>query len=91
MNPYILVSTFALSFLLSGGAFSSTTEEENPPKQVTHYPGESNRVEQQKDAGILEGDRNYDEKSDFVKNRDRAEGAAQKIGEDIKDTVNKLF
>jgi hypothetical protein len=48
-------------------------------------PSESLRVKEQKEKGILEEDRNYAEKSDWVKNRDRVEGVGQKIGDAVKD------
>lgn len=87
----MLLSVFGMnSFPLL--ASKDDVEEEAPPT-ITQVPtqtpqtNESLRVKEQKEQGILDKDRDYSAKSDFVKNRDRVEGAAKKIGE----TVNDLF
>ncbi len=58
---------------------------EAAPSTSKPSSSESLRVKEQKEKGILEEDRNYTEKSDWVKDRDRVEGAAQKIGDAVKD------
>jgi hypothetical protein len=86
----ILISSFVL---ISSGGFAS----DNTPLEEEKNK-ESLRVQQQKEAEILEKDRDYTEKSNFVKNRDRVEGATEqagkaieKAGKEIGDTVKKLF
>lgn len=62
------------------------TATQTPPTALEEtQTNESLRVKEQKEKGILREDRDYSEKSDFVKNRDRLEGATKKIGETIKD------
>lgn len=88
-----IIHTAVISVLLCGQSmcYASNQEEEK-------FSNESLRVKEQQKAGILEENRDYAEKSDFVKNRDRLTGTAQKTGEELKkagenigDTIKKLF
>jgi len=89
MKKLIIVSSIIFAPL----GLASPQENEDQKKQqkpITIYPGESQKIEGQKKAGILQGNRNYSEKSDFVKNRDRTTGAAKEIAKDVKDTIKHL-
>lgn len=77
---------FNLGFVNSVSASNAQRDlAEETQNTAKPAPSESLRVKEQKEKGILEQDRNYAEKSDWVKNRDRVEGAAQKIGDAVKD------
>ncbi len=86
MKKFIILG----SIVLASSCYSSPQEDEKQKKPITVYPGESQRIEDQKKAGILKGDRDYSEKSDFVKNRDRTTGAAEQIAKDVKKTLKEL-
>jgi hypothetical protein len=89
MKKLIVLSSIILAPL----CLASTQENEDQKKQqkpITIYPGESQRIADQKEAGILQGERDYSEKSDFVKNRDRTTGTIKQVAEDVKKTVKHL-
>lgn len=86
----VFLSVVGAESLMNNMVASETikeTDNESATSQIRSQPHESLRVKEQKEEGILEKERNYSEKSDWVKNRDRLEGTAQKIG----DTIKKLF
>lgn len=88
-----LVSTLVLGVTYFNFGFATSANASNAQQDLVEEtqstikpaPSESLRVKEQKEKGLLEEDRNYAEKSDWVKNRDRVEGAAQKIGDAVKD------
>lgn len=74
-----------LSFLISSSLLISSAGIATDTKSIEEETHDSLRVSQQKEQGILEKDRDYTEKSEFVKNRDRVEGATEQIGGAIAD------
>ncbi len=90
-SALMLVGTVCLGLgaLTPGHCSKDETEEgkekNSQPKTITVNPNESDEVTKKKKQGVLEANRDYTEKSGFVRARDEVEGRAKKVVEGVKD------